>query len=153
MGPPFGLDGARALLSRMTVSKAMARAELRELEPSLDEVRALYKEPAASRIFAAMGPKWARFKAGGELLDGERVLPAEGDQIVHLSTMRGSELATADRACPAEYRSVVEDLKPEAYLYCYAFSPMGLPGVEMDGLSNVGGHWVLVPRPWKLLGR
>jgi hypothetical protein len=146
---PGSAGDARLLLGRMLASDDAAHAELAKLEPSLADVRALYVEPAASRIFNAMKPKWDRVRRGGALLDGETALPMPRDEIVQLHGARPETIGLEDSGCPIGYRSVAAYLQRKAYLYCYTFSAIGLGGIGMDGLAFVRGHWILVPRPWE----
>ena len=152
---PSGPDAARALLEHWIADRADAPAELAKLAPTLADVRAVYREPAASRLFAAMEPKWAAVRRGGDYTDstGSHVLPDPDDEVVHLSSSTPDTIGEADSECPVGYRHVARDLLQNARIYCFTFSRIGLSGTSMDGLVFVRGRWVLIPRPWELLGK
>ena len=152
---PSGPDAARAMLEHWIADRADAPAELAKLEPTLADVRAVYREPAASQLFAAMKPKWAAVRRGGDYTDsiGGHVLPQPDDEVVHLAASTPDTIGGEDSECPVGYRDVVRDLLPNTRIYCFTFSRIGLSGSSMDGLVFVHGRWVLIPRPWELLGR
>ena len=150
---PAGPDAARETLERMLGDRDHAHDELTKLEPTLADVRAVYREPAASRLFAAMKPKWQAVRRGGDYEDATShgVLPSADDEIVHLAASPPDRIGGVDSGCPVGYRQVAADLLPTARIYCFTFSHIGLNGIGGDGLVFVRGRWVLIPRPWELL--
>lgn len=148
---PSGPDAARAVLSRMIGNPAGVR-ELAKLEPTLADVRAVYREPAATRLYAAMKPKWDAVRRGSDWVDAthDGVLPSNDDDAVELYGSSADAIGGAESGCPTGYRSVAKYLEPNAFVYCFTFVRIGRSGMGMDGLVFANRHWVLIPRPWEL---
>ncbi len=137
----------------MLDDRGSLRAQLLALEPGLEDYRAVYTEPAATRLAKAMKPRWDAARAGAPLLSAsDEILPEIGDDTVHLVSAAAPQVKAGVHGCPSGYAEVAQSLRDDAVVHCFSFSPVGLgEGVMMDGLVYARGRWVLIPRPWAAL--
>lgn len=151
---PGSFADAKRVMGAFVAPGADVRALLLALKPSSADYHAVYVGEKAAKLEAAMRPRWEAFAHGKPLLDApDQVLPAPGEDTVVVTSATSAQLAGEDHDCPVGYADVAGFLKPGLTVHCFGFTKLGLgTGTVMDGLIYVGGHWVLIPRPWEVLG-
>jgi hypothetical protein len=120
------------------------------LKPTRADYRALFvTQGLAARAERQYGKLWAE----AAFLP---VRPAPGQTELHLWRATTEELSrgSGDAASfPAPYKQASAHLKPGLTLYAWGFSKKGeKPDPVFDGLCQVNGRWVTIPRPWRITG-
>ena len=139
--------GAREVLSQFTKPGANAAALSLQLRPTSADYAAVFEGPAAAKLEAAYGPAWDK---------GAMVISGKPEQTeVRLSFATSEDLKTGGPGAqnlPGGYKDVATQLKRGVVIYAFKFVKPGQDlGMAFDGLTHVNGHWVIFPKPWRVL--
>ncbi|HGG04955.1 MAG TPA: hypothetical protein ENK28_05800 [Aliiroseovarius sp.] len=139
-------DSARALLMKFLDPKADRAAMTAELKPSEADVRAVYKDPLATRLVEAYDSMFQ---------PGVAIGPNKGQTDLLLVVTTTSDLirgADVLGSFPGGYSKVTRFLNPDIPIARFKFVKPGEDiGMAFDGLVFVNDHWVLMPKPWRLV--
>jgi hypothetical protein len=138
---------ARKLLEDFVKPGADVAALSKALRPTTADLAAIFEADLAAKAETAYGPAWD----AGKMVIG----PKPGQTEVKLSSATSEELksgAPASKEFPGGYAKVAGKLKPGIRVYRFKFVEPGKDlGMAFDGLVNVNGHFVIVPKPWRLI--
>ncbi len=144
---PAGLAGARMVVSQFVIPGADHNALVAALEPAAQDYDTYFEPDFAPMARARYHALWSTEEKG--LAPG----PKQTDMLIFEATV--SDLrAQNERAYhfPGGYRTASHRIKLGNTLYFFKFvEPGERTGLTVDGLTHVNGHWVLFPKPWRLL--
>lgn len=148
-GPAPGSEAdARALVAAFLAPDADAVALTRALQPSEADIRAVYTDPLAANMVKVYGQVWADPK-------NLTIAPRPGQSDVLLWWTTTDKLIAGDPALnwfPGGYKDVLAFMRPGFPIVRFKFvKPGETAGYAFDGLVFVNDHWVLMPKPWRLL--
>ena len=142
--------GSEAAARQMLAGFLAPNADLAELTwamvASPEDIRAVYKEPLASRMIQTYGEKLTRgIKIGPK--------PGQSELLTWWSTtddlVRGSEILDY---FPGGYARVLDYMNPGFPVVRFKFVEPGADiGMAFDGLFWVNDHWAWMPKPWRML--
>lgn len=145
---PGTTDGARALLQEMLKPGADQAALTARLRPSKADYAAVYMPEAASRLQAGYDPAW---DSGSLIIRGA---PEQTHLLIWSARSEEIKAWTAGvkEHFPGGYQRVGRHLRPGVSIYVFKFvKPGETLGMAFDGLVYVGGHWRIIPKPWRFL--
>ncbi len=139
--------GAKELLAQFVAGGADHPTLSKTLRPTSADYRELFDEETATQIEAAATPQWD----SGKMV----VAPKPGQTEVKIWSASTEDLRAGTGSAkefPGGYAKVASRLKPGAVLYRFTFTEPGHDlGMAYDGLAHVNGHWVIVPKPWRMM--
>lgn len=137
---------AEALLNQFLASDANLTAMTAALKPTVDDIRAVYAEPLATRLahmYDAMYTPEAR------------IGPKPEQNAVLLTWATTGNLRDKDavlREFPGGYKDILSYFIGDQPIVRFKFVTRGeTVGLAFDGLIFVNGRWVLMPKPWRAL--
>lgn len=147
-GFPGTEEGAKALLAELL----KPGADNAKLSASLKPTSADYAAVFAS---AEMAKKAETTYAGlWAAVEKDPIKPKEGQTELKVWKATTDELkaGTGDsNNFPGGYKSAAPHLKSGLTVYRWKFvKPGETLGMAYDGLYHVNGHWVLMPKPWRI---
>ena len=148
--PGGASGGSEAAARELLVQFLQPGADLPELTWALmaspEDIRAVYKEPLASRMIEVYGEKLTR---------GIKIAPKPGQSELLLWRSTTDKLIAGDAVLdhfPGGYRRVLEHMNPGFPVVRFKFVKPGEKlGMAFDGLFWVNGHWAWMPKPWRML--
>lgn len=148
---PATIDGAKATLSKFLAADADRAALSLGLKPSSADYRAVFTtEAVAKAAEAKYEGLWAQ-------VSRRPIAPKAGQTELLLWKATTDELkAGAGDAgqFPGGYKQVLEHLKPGLTVFRWKFVEPGKKiGMAFDGLYNLDGRWVFMPKPWRVVPR
>jgi len=139
-------DAARAFLSQFLQPGADLPEMTWALIASPEDIRAVYKEPLASRMIQVYGEKLTR---------GIKIGPKPGQSDLLLWRATTDELKSGSEILgyfPGGYKQVLEYMNPGFPVVRFKFVEPGEDlGMAYDGLFWVNDHWAWMPKPWRML--
>jgi hypothetical protein len=140
-------EGAQALLAEFVKPGADASALSKALRPSSDDYRAIFEGQTASDMESAASAAWD---------SGALVIKGKAEQTeIRIKSATTEDLRAqnpAGKEFPGGYARVAQHLKPGLLVYRFSFIEPGHDlGMAYDGLYFVNGHWVIIPKPWRML--
>ena len=145
-GDPGSEEDATALLERFMEPDADRAALTAELIPGESDIRAVYKGTVADRLIDLYGQLFVPGIAIGPRPDQERML------VTYTSTgaLKAGEPVLDD--FPGGYVQAAPHFLVDVPIVRFSFVPADRDlGLAFDGLIFVNGHWVLMPKPWRVL--
>ena len=147
---PDGAEkGAKELLAAFLKPDADCQTLSKTLRPTRDDYKAVFEGAAAAKAEAGYKKLW----------DEGIVVVAPGPRQTEL--ILGS--ATTDdiktggptaKELPGGYAKVADSLKKGVTFWRFQFVEKGkTAGIAFDGLVFVNGHWVIFPKPWRVLAK
>ncbi len=144
MGEPGSNMQVRMLLQKFVTPGSDILALSKALYPTEADIRALYRDPLASRLVENLLPLFSSDVA---------FKPKPEQDAIYLVYATTDQLIAGDpvlQAFPGGYRKVVQYLNPGIPIVRFKFVKKGeTTGLAFDGLAFVNGRWVLIPKPWK----
>lgn len=142
------LEAAKAMLSEFLKPGADHAALSKKLQPTSADYAAVFASPEmakkAEQVYAGL---W-------KMIDKMPVAPKPGQTELLLSMATTDELksgAEASKEFPGGYGTAAAHLKPGLTVFRWKFVKPGEQiGMAFDGLYNIGGRWVLMPKPWRI---
>lgn len=141
-------EDARRFLEQFVRPSANHAMLTKTLRPTSEDYGVLYDATTAAKLDAAYAPEW----------DSGRITiaPRPGQTEVKVWSATAEDLRAGkgnSREFPGGYARVAEHLAPGAILYRFKFVEPGKDlGVAFDGLAYVNSRWVIIPKPWRVLG-
>jgi hypothetical protein len=137
---------ARKLLETFLQPGADLKALSAKLRPTAAEVAMVYEESFAKKLHGLYDPAW---EAGALVL-----APKEGQTALLLDPVSSDSVrawdAKAQAILPGGYEQVKGDIKPGLTIYRFKFvKPGETIGMAFDGLVQVNGRWIILPKPWR----
>lgn len=145
-GEPGSEEDATALLQRFMEPDADRAALTTELIPGESDIRAVYKGTVADRLIDLYGQIFVPGIAIGPRPGQERLL------VTYTSTgaLKAGEPVLDD--FPGGYVQAAPHFLVDVPIVRFSFVPADRDlGLAFDGLIFVNGHWVLMPKPWRVL--
>lgn len=145
---PATEEGAKALLSQFLKPGADLAALSMQLKPTSADYRAVFAaEEMAKRAEQVYGGLWG-------MVSKRPIGPKPGQTELLLWSATTDELKAGTGNAgkfPGGYKRAAEHLKPGLTVYRWKFVEPGKTlGMAFDGLYNIGGRWVLMPKPWRI---
>jgi len=146
---PASEAGAKALLGAFLKPGANLGALSMQLKPTSADYSAVFSSPEvakqAEQVYAGL---WG-------MVEKHPIGPKAGQTELLLWSATTDELkagtGNSDKF-PGGYKRVAQHLKPGLTVYRWKFvKPGETLGMAFDGLYNVGGRWVLMPKPWRIV--
>jgi hypothetical protein len=140
--------GAKALLSEFLKPDADRLKLSLALKPTSKDYRAVFAtEENAKKAEEAYSKLW-------EMVNKRPIGPNPGQTEILLWSATTDQLkAGAGNAghFPGGYKRAAQFLKPGVTVYRWKFvKPGERLGMAFDGLYNIDGRWVLMPKPWRV---
>ncbi len=139
-------EGARAVLAPFLLPGADHAALSATLRPAPQDYTTLFTDDFAQKAQEMYDPVWE----SGELV----IAPKEGqtELILHGATTEELKGWTGSASeFPEGYKEVAQKMKDGLTIYRFTFvTPGDELGMAFDGLVYVNGHWVIVPKPWRV---
>jgi len=141
-------DGVRALLEEFLQHPVDRVAMSRSLQPSADDYAAIFSADDLTKIVAKYAEQWTENRYVVDPRDGETEI------LLWKATTEQLREGSGDaREFPEGYRTVAHRLKPGLVFYrCKFVRPKSKHGMTYDGLVFVNDHWVMVSKPYRVLG-
>jgi len=141
--------GAKALLKSFFDPKVDRVALSLALKPKSADYRAVFtKEEVAAKAEKAYESLW-------KIVKRRPIGPKAGQTELLLWEATTDDLKAGTgnaRKFPGGYKRVAKLLKSGLKVYRFKFVRPGEKlGMAFDGLYNLGGRWVLMPKPWRAL--
>ena len=137
-------DGEKMLMTFLDPAADTRKLTL-SLKPSAKDIKAIFKEPMASRLAPYLEQMFAKGKVAPK--PGQTRLISMFTTTSHLI---GKQPVLAK--FPGGYKKVLKHLKPKIVVAQFRFvKPDETRGMAFDGLYHVNGRWVLIPKPWRVL--
>jgi hypothetical protein len=138
---------ARALLGQFVKPGADCAALSKQLRPTKEDFAAVFSGDAAAKAAAGYGPPW---DAGQMVIQGK---PDQTEVLLWSATSDELKAGTGNAGkFPGGYKQVAQSLQPGLTLYLFKFVRPGADlGMAFDGLVFVNGHFVIFPKPWRVL--
>jgi len=147
-GPSGTEDGAKKLLAQFVAPDADHAALSKSLRPTTADFKSLFDGESAPKAEAAYAKEWDSGKMVIKPND-----PKQSD--IKLFGATGSELTAGAgnaKEFPGGYKKIAKHLAPTVTFYAFKFVAPGKDkGMAFDGLAYVNGHWVIAPKPWRVL--
>ena len=141
------VTAAREVLVAFTQAGADHAALTTALRPKPEDYAAVFTGDAAEQAKAVMEPIWDGAKA---VLD-----PAAEQTQVDVVGVTPDQLSKDEgdaASCPVGYKAIADKLDPKIVVYCAQFvKPGEKHGLSVDALVQVGDHWALFPKPFRVL--
>lgn len=143
-----GEKEARELLQAFLKPGADRAALSRRLQPQPADYKAVFEGEAAQKAEAMYKPVW---EAGKIVLEGK---PGQTELTLVSATTEDLQSGAGNaREFPGGYKKIAPSLKKGLVFYRFKFVEPGKDlGMAYDGLVHVNGHFVLFPKPWRMLG-
>lgn len=144
---PGNMEGAKALLMEF-LQPDVDRANLtKQLRPTTQDFRTVFKGSAAKQAEDGYRAPWD---------EGKIVIKGNPDQtelLVWSATTKELQEGKGDSGSfPGGYVKVAPYFKDGLTFYRFKFvRPGETLGYAWDGLIYVNGHWVIFPKPWRVL--
>jgi hypothetical protein len=140
--------GVRALLGKFLQPNAGHASLTKRLKPTRKDLQAIFKTAdmvkRAERAYKIM---WASPQTAIKGKAGQTELLVWAATTEEIKSGKGDA-----KYLPGGYRRAAEFLKSGLKVYRWKFvQPGERLGMAYDGLYLVNGHWVWVPKPWRLL--
>ena len=143
---PGSKANAQAFLEQFVQQGADLEALTAQMIPNEADVRAVFKEPLASRIISELLPRFT---------PGLKLGPKAGQSeviIVHATTDELKAGKPVLRDFPGATKRILDYLNPGIPVVRFKFvKPGEKMGLAFDGLYFVNGHWALIPKVWSYL--
>ncbi len=142
-------EGAKQLLSLFLKSGADYKVLSKKLEANKEDYLAYFKKDVAEKVFQKYKKLYKRWK-------GLLIKPKKGQTELLLWKTSVEELqkwtGNAKDYFPGGYKKIASQLKPGFTVYRFKFVKPGKKlGMAYDGLVYINNHWVIFPKPWKVL--
>lgn len=144
-------EGARQLLTELMKPGADSVKLTLELKPTTADYEAVFAtKEMAQKAEAGYGKLW-------DVISRDPIKPKEGQTELKLWKATTEELKEGKGDAPnfpGGYARAAAHLKPGLTIYRWKFvRPGETLGMAYDGLVFVNGHWVVMPKPWRVVGR
>lgn len=136
-------EGAKTLLDQFVQPGADVAALTKSLKPTTADYGAIFDAELAPKVEAALAKDW---DSGKVVID-----PKPKQKDLKIVSATGADLASGSaKDFPGGYKTIGKHLTPTVTVFKVTFSEPGKKnGKSFEGLSNVNGHWVFVPKPWR----
>ena len=146
---PATEDGAKAMLGEFLKPGADYLALTMQLKPRSSDYRAVFaSEELAKKTETAYATLW-------EMVKKSPIKPKPGQTELLLWSATTEQLKARtgnSKKFPGGYKRAVEHIKPGLTIYRWKFVRPGKRlGMAFDGLYNIDGRWVFMPKPWRVL--
>jgi hypothetical protein len=143
-------EGARKLV--VEIRTATLPEKVQALRPTTADYRALFKDPFAARAETYYGRTLWDLKP----TEAPRPLAKPDQTEVRIAKATTDEIAAwtpeARSVVPGGYEKIREQFKSGLVVYTWDYvKPGEESGMAFNGLVHVNGHWVFVPKPWRVL--
>lgn len=146
VGPPGSLSQARAMLSEFLKPDADRVALTAAIMPNEADVRAVYADPLATKM-------WESYR--GLIKPGLAFGPKQGQTELLTIYATTAQLKSNDAVLdqfPGGYRKVLDYMQGDYPIIRFKFvKPGETLGMAYDGLVYVNGRWAIIPKPWRAL--
>jgi hypothetical protein len=144
---PGTMEGARALLLQFLDPKIDKAALTKKLRPQAKDFKSVFKGGAAKQAYEGYLTPWDKGKI---LVRGK---PDQTELLLWSATTEDLQNGTGDAgAFPGGYSVAAPHFKDGLTFYRFKFvRPGDKLGFAWDGLIYVNGHWVIFPKPWRVL--
>lgn len=144
---PGNKEGAKALLLQFLQSGVDKAALTKKLRPTSRDYRTVFKGVTAKKAEAGYQAPWDQGKI---IIRGK---PGQTELLVWSATTQELQKGTGDSGSfPGGYAKIASNFKEGLTFYRFKFVKPGESlGFAWDGLIFVNGHWVIFPKPWRVL--
>lgn len=145
---PAGEEGAKQLLSEFLKADTDKLALTAALKPKPEDYMAVFAtEEMGKKAQAYYEELW-------QMLGKSPIMPKpnQTELLLHAATTDELKAGTGNASeFPGGYKDVAAQFKPGLTLYRWKFVEPGQTlGMAFDGLCNIDGRWILIPKPWRI---
>jgi hypothetical protein len=138
---------AKALLRKFLQPGADYEAMSKQLRPSETDYRAYFVSGSWQKAMAEYNKMWDQSPGA--------ITPKEGQTELLLWQATVDELKNGtgySRNFPGGYQKASHHIQPGHTIYRFKFVRPGKTlGMAYDGLVFINGHWVFIPKPWRVV--
>jgi hypothetical protein len=146
-GQKGGENEARSLLMKFLQPGCDYVAMTNQLKPTTDDYKAYFDDQSWQKAMTNYNELWAQFPGF--------IKPKQGQSELLLWKATLEELKTGGgdaRQFPGGYQQATKHIRPGITIYRFKFvKPGSTLGMAFDGLVFINGHWVIFPKPWRVL--
>ncbi len=144
---PGDMDGARQLLTQFLDPDLNKSALTQKLRPTPQDFKTVFKKSAVKSAYQGYETPWNE----GKIVVRGR--PGQTELMIWSATTEELQQNKGDAAAfPGGYQAVSSHFIPGLRFYRFKFlAPGEALGFAWDGLIFVNGHWVIFPKPWRVL--
>ena len=148
--PDFGgstIAGARTLLETFLDPNSNHAALTAKLRPTEQDYKAYFTDATWQNAMKKYDDLWNEYPMS--LMPDE----AQTELLIWKATQEQLKNGTGDSGkFPGGYQRVIDQTRPGNTVYFLKFvQPGKTTGLSFDGLVYVNSHWVLFPKPWRVL--
>lgn len=140
-------EGAKQLLHDFLKAETNHISLSATLQPTKKDYQAYFVSGAAEKAEQAYTPLWKQMPLV--------IKPKSGQTELLLFKATTDELKKGGQAAyhfPGGYKQIADKLKSGNTVYRFKFVKPGEKlGMAYDGLTYINGHWVIFPKPWRVL--
>jgi hypothetical protein len=142
-----GMTEAKALLMKFLQPGADHDSMTKQLRPTQAEYKAYFVEGSWQKAMEAYNQLWDQYPMTVKPNPGQTELLLWKASVEELKNSTGDS-----QQFPGGYRDIIRHIKPGHTIYYFKFVEPGKTlGLAFDGLVFINGHWVLIPKPWRVL--
>ena len=144
---PGTLEGAKALLLQFIDPKIDKAALTGKLRPDAKDFQSVFKRDALKKAYQGYQLPWDEGKI---VVRGN---PGQTQLLIWSATTEQLQKGSGDaKAFPQGYEMAAPFFNKGLTFYRFKFvAPNETLGFAWDGLIYVNGHWVIFPKPWRVL--
>jgi hypothetical protein len=142
-----GMTEAKALLMKFLQPDANPETMTQQLRPTPADYKAYFVEGSWQKAAETYKQLWDQYPMTIQPQPGQTELLLWNASVEELKNSTGDS-----RQFPGGYRDIIRHIKPGHTIYYFKFvKPGNTLGLAFDGLVFINGHWVLIPKPWRVL--
>jgi len=143
-----GEEEAKVLLHKFLQTGADYLTLTEQLKPTKEDFKAYFDDDSWETAMLNYRKLWNKFPGF--------IKPNPGQTDLLLWKISSDELklgkSAAVREFPGGYAVAAEHIRPGITIYRFKFVKPGKDiGMAFDGLTYINGHWVIFPKPWRVL--
>jgi hypothetical protein len=142
-----GMTEAKALLMKFLQPGADHDTMTKKLRPTLADYKAYFIAGSWQKAKTAYDQVWDQYPIA------VKPNPVQTELLLWNATVDELKNGTGDaNQFPGGYKDIIQHIKPGHTIYRFKFVEPGKTiGMAFDGLVFINGHWVLIPKPWRVL--
>ncbi|MCP4156460.1 MAG: hypothetical protein GY757_52590 [bacterium] len=141
------MESVRTLLMKFLQPGCDYAAVTKKLRPTDSDYRTYFSESAWQVAKNAYNDLWNNYPMD------VKPDPGQTELLLWKATVNELKNSTGDaKYFPGGYKNVMHHIRPGQTIFRFKFVKPGSDiGMAFDGLVFINGHWVLIPKPWRVL--
>jgi hypothetical protein len=146
-GSSSSMEQAKELLMKFLQPGADYNSMNKTLRPTQADYKAYFVEGSWQKAQTAYNQLWDQYPMA------VKPKPTQTELLLWKASVEELKNGTGDSGqFPSGYKDIIRHIKPGHTIYRFKFVEPGKTiGMAFDGLVFINGHWVLIPKPWRVL--